>query len=102
VSAGGGPGRPNCAPSRTISGFTPPSHGVRNGADAGGVGRHTPGPGGRVNGTDALRPSFARWLIRVSAASSPNAAPCRLAVPSGICASDVAYAVSSVARAEGT
>jgi hypothetical protein len=51
---------PNCVALRTSSGVTPPSQGTVIGADAGGVGRQTPGAGGLVNSTGALRPSSAR------------------------------------------
>src|SRR6476661_19627 len=46
VNRGGGPGRPNCAPLRTMSGVTKPSQGAAIGANAVGVGRHTPVAGG--------------------------------------------------------
>jgi hypothetical protein len=51
---------PNCVALRTSSGVTPPSQGTVIGANAGGVGRQTPGAGGLVNSTGALRPSSAR------------------------------------------
>jgi hypothetical protein len=100
VSAGGG-GGPNWVALRTSSGVTKPSHGSTIGANAGGVGRKTPGAGGCVNRMGALRPSSSRSRIRLSAARVPNAMPRVLALPSGSCASDAASAESRVACAYG-
>ena len=86
----GGPGGANWVALCTSSGVTKPSHGADIGRNAGGVGRQTPGAGGRVNKMGALRPSSARSRIRLSAARVPNAMPRVFAVPSGSLASDAA------------
>jgi hypothetical protein len=89
VSAGGAGGA-NWVALSSSSGVTKPSHGADIGRFAGGVGRHTPGAGGWVKKMGALRPSWARSRIRLSAARVPNAMPWVFALPSGICASDAA------------
>ena len=70
VNAGGGPGR-NWLGDSSTSGRICAIHGSKNGANAGGVGRQTPGAGGTSNVTGAKRPSSARSSISRSAARSP-------------------------------
>ena len=97
----GGPGGPNWVALCTSSGVTNPSHGSNIDRKPGGVGRQTPGAGGWVNRIGASRPSLARDAIKLSAARIPKVMPFAFAVPSGICASELAYAASRVARAYG-
>jgi hypothetical protein len=75
---------------RTSIGVTKPSHGTSIGVNVGGVGRQTPGAGDWVKKMGALRPSWARSRIRLSAARVPNATPLVFAGPSASCASDAA------------
>jgi hypothetical protein len=95
VIAGGGPGR-NCVGDVIVSGVTWLSHGSKNGAFAGGVGRHTPGAGAWSNVTGAFRPSFARSAMKWAAAASPYAMPCSFAGPSLTPPREAASCVSSL------
>ena len=70
VSAGGGPGR-NWLGESSSSGRIWAIHGSKNGANAGGVGRQTPGAGGTSKVTGAKRPSSSRSSMSRSAARSP-------------------------------
>ena len=89
VSAGGAGGA-NWVALCTSSGVTKPSHGADIGRNAGGVGRQTPGAGGWVKKIGALRPSWARSRIRLSAARMPNAMPRSWPCRPGSLASDAA------------
>src|SRR5690242_5409098 len=70
-SSAGGPAGRNWLVEFSISGLTWASHGSKNGVNVGGVGRHTPGAGGVVNGVLAPRPSFSRSAMIRAAARSP-------------------------------
>src|SRR6185295_17676490 len=77
VSAGGRRAR-NCSLKSIVNGSTAPSHGVANGASAGGVGRHWPAPvpprSGGGGGIGKL-PSPARFAMIAEAACSPTNLP---------------------------
>src|SRR6266699_446468 len=79
-----------------MKGRTLPTHGVCGGANADGVRRHTPGPGGSVGNEEVTpigvrRSSPVRRLIMFVAAAKPTACPVVLGVPSGINASAEVY-----------
>src|SRR5207248_11765041 len=99
----GGPGR-NCAPLPRMKGWTFATHGVCGVRYAGGVSRHTPGPGVRVGKVDVepigvIRPSPVWARVTWLAATRPTFWPASLAWPSGITASAAAYRGSSLADA---
>src|SRR5262245_1752995 len=91
-SDGGGGGR-NRSALGTTNVRTSPTHGVCGAAYAGGVSRHTPGPGVRVGNVvvtpiGVRRPSPARMARSWVADACPTPIPSVLAWPSGMAASD--------------
>ena len=94
VEVAGGPGR-NWAPLLRTKGCTFAAHGVCGARNAGGVNRHTPGPGASVGKVDVvpigvIRPSPVRARMTWLAATKPILCPAFLAWPSGIAASAAA------------
>ena len=76
----------NCEGVRIRNGSTKPHCGRRNGANAPGVGVHSPTPWLTGAATTAVAPSCARAARITSATCSPQAMPLALAIPSGIAA----------------
>src|SRR6478735_1163583 len=94
--AGGGPGL-NWLSEAIVNGVTWLSHGSRNGKNAVGVGRQTPGTTGVSKVIGANRPSFARNSISRWAARAPYRLPWSLGTPTGMLASEFASAASRFA-----